>query len=151
MTTRVVDTLWLERWYVCLLSSYLVVTFPQVLLVTGGIDKHNDFLSSTEVFSYPMGEAWREVGHLPSPRYGLRGATLAGNFIGNFYVTGGTNGNHIHNYTFTKNPEDFDHLDDVLAWDPVGETWAEVGQLAKATTHHAITVLPLAVFEEYCS
>ena len=72
-------------------SPPLVVTLPQTLLVTGGTTG-GPTLASTELLSYPDGRAWREVGHLPSPRFGLRGATLAGVL----HVTGGRDGDNNH-------------------------------------------------------
>ena len=117
-------------------SSDLVAPITQVLLVTGGHDKQLQYVSSTEVISYPDGQAWREVGPLPSPRYGLRGASLAGVF----HVTGGYNYIGMDNY-----------LDQVLAWDPVAETWSEAGRLDEAIYLHAITELPLAALQSFCS
>ena len=90
-------------------SPYLVVTLSQVLLVAGGADGYGEeyqYLSSTEVISYPEGRAWREVGHLPSPNYGPRGASLDGIL----YLTGGTigssgtDGNNIYNFFFHQKP-----------------------------------------------
>ena len=125
-------------------SPYLVVTLTQVLLVTGG---YNDqFLSSTEVLSYPDGQAWREVGPLPSPRYGLRGASLAGVL----HVTGGSDGNNFHYITFTTNTGD-NYYDAVLAWDPVTEEWSQAGKMDRGRDYHAITALPLDVIEDFCS
>ena len=158
VTSRPLPDLVTGRWYhacgsyavaghvVGLSSPYLVVTLAQVLLVTGGYTDEYQFLSSTEVISYPDGQAWREVGHLPSPRSGLRGASLAGVL----HVTGGRDGNNFPNFTFTANPE-VSSLDCVLAWDPVAETWSAAGKLDQAREYHAVTALPLAVVEEYCS
>ena len=127
-------------------SPHLVITLTQVLLVTGGYTQvtKGQYLSSTEVISYPDGQAWREVGPLPSPRQGLRGASLDGIL----HVTGGWDGNNIHNFTFTTNPGDY--LDSVLVWDPVAETWSQVGRLDQGTFDHAITALPLDVIENFC-
>lgn len=51
----------------------------RVLIVTGGYYDYKGE-ASTEVFNYPTGEAWRVVGSLPSPMYGLRGASLSNIF-----------------------------------------------------------------------
>ena len=47
----------------------------QVLLVTGGYDKNFNYLDSTELL-LPSATSWSYSAALPSPRYGLRGATL---------------------------------------------------------------------------
>ena len=101
------------------------------------------------MLSYPDGQAWREVGPLPLPRSGLRGASLAGVL----HVTGGFNGKHSHNFTFTNNPGASTprYLDSVLAWDPVTETWSEAAKLAEARYRHAVTELPLAAVAHYCN
>ena len=82
------------------------------------------------VYSAGSPLAWREVegGELPSPRSGLR-ATVVGEFI---YVSGGWDGNN--NY-FTS----------VLSWNPAGETWQEVGNLAVARESHAAVAVPAEV------
>ena len=124
-----------------------MVTLTQVLLVTGGFTTGYIHLSSTEVLSYPDGQAWRKVGPLPSPRAGLRGASLDGVI----HVTGGQDGNNFHHFFLTKNPKGNIVFDSVLAWDPVAETWSEAGKMDQGREVHAITPLPLAVIEEYCS
>ena len=72
---------------------------------------------------------WREVegGELPSPRVSLR-ATVVGDVL---YVTGGRYGNN--------------YLTSVLSWNPAGETWQEVSNLAVARYDHAAVVVPAGV------
>ena len=81
------------------------------------------------VYSAGSPLVWREVegGELPSPRRGLR-ATVVGDSL---YVTGGYNGNHP--------------LTSVLSWNPAGETWQEVGNLAVARDSHAAVAVPTSV------
>ena len=50
----------------------------QVYIVTGGYD--SGYVSSTEVLT-PGTSAWQQTGHLPSPRAGLGGVTIGGNFL----------------------------------------------------------------------
>ena len=71
-----------------------------------------------------------ETGQLPSKRGGLR-ATVVGNII---FVTGGKTG-----YS--------ECYDDVLSWDPVAETWQEVGELAVQRYNHAAIAVPKSVVE----
>ena len=84
-------------------------------------------LLPNQVAVYSAGSplVWREVegGELPSPRYGLR-ATVVGDIL---YMTGGYDGND---------------LTSVLSWNPAGETWQEVGNLAVARFYHAAVVVP---------
>ena len=67
------------------------------------------------VYSAGSPLVWREVegGELPSPRYGLR-ATVVGDVL---YVSGGW--------------DDY-YLTSVLSWNPAGETWQKVDNLAVA-------------------
>jgi hypothetical protein len=102
----------------------------QVMLVTGGWD--GQLLSSTEVMAHPEG-SWREAGPLPSARYALRGASLA--FV--FHVSGGYDGSNF--------------LNEILAWDPVSETWSLAGHLATARGYHGITEVSLAAMEGLCA
>ena len=87
-------------------------------------------LLPNQVAVYSAGSplVWREVegGELPSPRYGLRATTVGDNI----YVTGGYDAD---NY-FTS----------VLSWNPAGETWQEVGNLAVARDYHAAVAVPEA-------
>ena len=87
-------------------------------------------LLPNQVAVYSAGSplVWREVegGELPSPRQGLR-ATVVGEVL---YVTGGYDGNP---------------LTSVLSWNPAGETWQEVGNLAVGRAHHAAVAVPVAL------
>ena len=87
-------------------------------------------LLPNQVAVYSAGSplVWREVegGELPSPRHGLR-ATVVGDSL---YVTGGYDGNY---------------LTSVLSWNPAGETWQEVGNLAVARYYHAAVAVPTSV------
>ena len=81
------------------------------------------------VYSAGSPLVWREVegGELPSPRHGLR-ATVVGDVL---YVSGGQDRGNF----FTS----------VLSWNPAGETWQEVGNLAVARDFHASVAVPAEV------
>ena len=76
--------------------------------------------------------SWRETSPLPSSRTGLRG-TRVGKIL---HVSG--------EYPDTVTAE-------VLAWDPVAETWGLVGKMAAARGYHGATELDMAVVAQYCS
>ena len=84
-------------------------------------------LLPNQVAVYSAGSplVWRERGRLPSPRNGLR-ATVVGDSL---YVTGGFNG--------------YNYLTSVLSWNPAGETWQEVGNLAVGRESHAAVAVPV--------
>jgi len=99
-----------------------------MVLVTGGWDGYGP-VNSTEVLDLSSAaNGWREVGMLPSARYGLRAASL-GDVL---YVTGGDDGSA-------------QDMDEVLAWDGIAETWAVAGHLAAPRRLHAVT----SVSEEF--
>ena len=77
---------------------------------------------------------WREVegGQLPSPRYGLRASVV--NAV--LFVTGGWD---------NENDLDFGDLTSILSWDPVAESWQQVGDLAVARQTHAVVAVPKSV------
>jgi hypothetical protein len=104
-----------------------------MMIVTGGADEH--LLASTEVMAHPEG-SWREAGPLPSARSSLRGASLASVF----HVSGGS----------PTGLPDGSYLDDILAWDPVSETWSLAGHLVTARGRHGITEVSLADMEGLC-
>ena len=82
------------------------------------------------VFSSGSQLEWREVegGRLPERRAALR-ATLIGEIL---FVSGGRDGGW--------NP-----LTSILAWDPVAESWQDVGDLAVARYGYAAVAIPLAM------
>ena len=88
-------------------------------------------LLPNQVAVYSAGSplVWREVegGELPSPRTGLR-ATVVGDVL---YLTGGL--------------DDYNYLTSVLSWNPAGETWQEVGNLAVGRAYHAAVPVPTSV------
>ena len=91
-----------------------------------------ELLASTEVMALPAG-SWREAGLLPSGRTALWGASLASVF----HVSGGFDGSNDQ--------------DEILAWDPVSETWSLAGHLATARRYHGITEVSLADMEGLCA
>ena len=107
-----------------------------MLIVAGGY--HVDPLASTEVFDYSLGTggSWREAGPLPSPRTGVRGASLQGVL----HVSGGYDDN-----------DDNEFLDEIVAWDPVTETWAVVGQMQEARHYHGVTPVDLQTVAQFCT
>ena len=98
--------------------------FATILVVDKQIDKQ------VAVYSADTPLFWRKVegGELPSPRSGLR-ATVVGDTI---YITGGRD-------------DDGYYLTSVLSWNPAGETWQEVGDLAVARNYHAAVAVPTSV------
>ena len=80
------------------------------------------------VYSAGSPLVWREVegGELPSPRESPRATVVRGVL----YVSGGFNGVNC--------------LISVLSWDPVVETWQEVGNLFRPRDYHANVAVPVA-------
>ena len=89
-------------------------------------------LLPNQVAVYSAGSplVWREVegGELPTPRYGLQ-SIVVGDVL---YASGGRD-------------DDSNHLTSVLSWNPAGETWQEVGDLAVARNSNAAVVVPAGV------
>ena len=89
-------------------------------------------LLPNQVAVYSAGSplVWREVegGELPSPRSGLR-ATVVGEIL---YVSGG--------YFYDGNNN---YLTSVVSWNPAGESWQEVGNLAVGRYFHAAVAVPV--------
>ena len=102
-----------------------------MIIITGGY--YGEYLASTEVMAHPAG-SWRDVAPLPSIRSGLRGATLAGVF----HISGGYDA-------------DFNDLDEILAWDPVSETWSLAGHLTNARGWHGVTEVSIASMAGLCT
>ena len=130
----------------------------QVLLVAGGMDDLVNWgtLSSTEVglqkitadtfltqiATYTGGSRldWVEVesGKLPSPRAGLKAATI-GNAL---YVTGGLDFQSDAAYTVFSS---------ILYWDQVLESWQKAGDLVEPRADHAVVAIPSSIIESECS
>ena len=85
-------------------------------------------LLHNQVAVYSAGSplVWIEVegGELPTPRIELR-ATVVNNVL---YLSGGFDGDK--------------ELTTVLSWDPAGQTWQEVGNLAVGRDFHAAVAVP---------
>ena len=106
-----------------------LVTLTQVLIVTGGHQSPWN-LDSTELLSYPDGQAWTYGGNLVSRQNRLKGASLAGVF----HVMGG----------WADDTKTYHRR--VFAWDPVAKTWSKVGSMVgEARKSHAIATIP-----DYC-
>ena len=78
-----------------------------------------------------------EGGELPSPRKGLR-ATMVGDII---YVSGG------QYYSGHGGADGLTDLTEVLAWDPVAESWNTVGDLAVGRYEHAAVAVPSSLIK----
>ena len=102
----------------------------QMMLVTGGYSPTRA-LDSTEVFDFTNGGQWRQTSPLPESRWGVRGASLGGVF----HILGGQRGTL---------------LTSVLAWDPVEETWQEVGELAVPASYRAVAEVPMSLGGPFC-
>ena len=88
------------------------------------LDRLKINLNQVAVYS-SGGLQWREVagGELPSPRDILR-AAMVGDVL---HVTGGYDDNF---------------LTSILAWDPVAESWQDVGELNVGRAYHAAVAVP---------
>ena len=89
--------------------------------------KKKKSLNQVAVYS-SGGLDWREVegGELPSPRSGLR-AAMVGDVL---HVTGG----YVNDDPY--------YLTSILAWDPVAESWQDVGELNVGRVSHAAVAVP---------
>ena len=106
-----------------------------MLIVAGGSDSSGTFLSSSEVYQHPGGEAWTAISDLPSPRLGHRGASLAGVI----YLLGGHDGS------------DDGELEDILVYDISTNTFRPAGQLTTGRSDHAVTAVPWLAVAQYCN
>jgi hypothetical protein len=106
----------------------------QVAIVAGGVG--SSILDSTETLDLSnAGAHWvLRAGLLPSPRRGLRGATL-GNV---FYVSGGVDGSTGKD------------LDAVLGWTEASNEWTPAGTMATARRYHAVAAVPSTALAEWC-
>jgi len=105
-------------------GSYQTDEGDNVLLVTGGQQRSEPEryinLDSTEVLE-DMAGTWRLIAPLPSPRSGLRAASVENDI----FVFGGKNENY---------------LSDILRYNK-DHTWEEVGQMKETRAWHAVAVL----------
>jgi len=115
--------------------GYYTKSGSKMLIVTGGNTKDKTVLDTTEVYDYSQGGTWRTAGALPSPRRGVRGASLGGIF----HVTGGYYKDHL------KDP-----LLDILAWDPNMESWSLASNMDVPRDSHAVAEIPVSTVEKYC-
>jgi len=98
----------------------------QFLAVVGG-ESVQEELDSTEVMDYTNGGTWRVAGALPSPRYGLKAASIDGQL----YVMGG-------------NEKNTEATDEILSWEPISETWTKADlKLTTKRAYHAVTEVDL--------
>ena len=91
------------------------------------LDRLKINLNQVAVYS-SGGLHWKEVGDLPSAGFSLQ-AAMVGDVL---HVTGG----------FDAYGND---LTSILAWDPVAESWQDVGNLAEARYEPASVSIPLAM------
>ena len=99
--------------------------------MAGGSDSFGTFLSSSEVYQYPGGEAWRAMADLPSPSSNLHGASLAGIF----YLVVGDDGH--------------DDLDDILIYNIATGNFSLAGHLTNARAYHGVTAVPWQAVAHY--
>merc|ERR1711962_354143 len=107
----------------------------QRLIVAGGSDTNGDDLRTTEVMDLTDGGTWRKSNKLPERRYAGKGANLAGKF----HITGG--------WVEDVNGES----NDVLAWEPVTESWELVGHLINARSDHGVAEVDIELVELLCN
>ena len=95
------------------------------------LDRLKINLNQVAVYS-SGGLHWREVegGELPTVMRGLR-AAMVGDIL---HVTGG-------------HDDDVNNLTSILAWDPVAESWQDVGDLNVARYSHAAVAIPDSVIK----
>ena len=93
---------------------------------------HYKDIFNNQVATYTGGSQleWREVGQLPSGRYGLR-ATIVDNVI---FVTGGLG-------------DGGNDLTSILSWDRSTESWHAAGDLAVERSSHAVVAVSSSIIE----
>jgi len=112
----------IERWdHGC--GAYMKEDGAQVLLVTGGYNKGNSDISSTELLPSPS-SAWVMASSLPRALYGMKGVTVAGVL----YITGG--------FGFSSNTRN-----EVYSW--TDDEWLEVGKMKEARNYHAVSTIQM--------
>jgi len=107
-------------------ASYLNGDRKRIILVSGGWNNGAQFLDSTELMV--NFKPWRPAANLPSPRFGLRAASLDNKV---FLFGGSQAGNRSASY-----------LNSILSYEPDTDTWQEAGTMTLPRRYHAVTVFP---------
>jgi len=103
-------------------ASYLNSDWKRVVLVTGGY-LGADYLDSTELMvDFKL---WRPAANLPSPRFGLRAASL----YNKVFLFGGSD-------------DSVSGLASILSYEPDTNTWQEAGNMTLPRFNHAVAVFP---------
>ena len=118
------------------------------LLVTGGANKFDDRLDTTEVLEAGT-YYWILTAPLPSARYGLRAAVLDNKiFLFGETILCYINIEHLIVTYNVYNDDIFkggkyggSALKDILQYNTASHTWEEVGQMKKARGFHAVALL----------
>ena len=129
----------------------------QVYLVTGGFNENRNAISSTEIFKLGD-ESWTQVGNLPLPAAGIRGASINNKIImtGDFETyetelilnlvnlikwTGGT----------YMDSQDKNHYSDhILKFVPITKTWEIVDHMKMKKYSHAVSSVQISDIIDYC-
>ena len=118
----------------------------QVLLVTGGYNHNDRYLTSTEVME--AGGTWRLTASLPSARSRLRAAVVNNNiFVFGENILCYINIEHlivsynVYNDDIFAGGYDGSSLSDILQYNTTSHTWEEVGQMKEARSYHGVAVL----------
>ena len=115
--------------------------------MTGG--SPNTAGDSTELLVHGAAQ-WTRSGSLPSPRRGLRGASINNKVI----VTGEKLCSLSYNIIINSGGYDasihVDHLDDILQFEPESGEWLQIGTLKHKRSHHAVSVINFNSIKDFC-
>ena len=119
----------------------------QVLLVTGGYNSNDGYLTSSEVME--TGGTWRLTAPLPSARKGLRAVVVNNNIFVFGICICYINIEHLIVSCNVYNDDIFtgglfggsSYLKDILQFNTASHTWEEVGQMKEGRYEHAVAVL----------
>jgi len=103
-------------------ASYLNGDGKRVVLVSGGYNTGALELDSTELMV--DFKPWRPAANLPSPRFGLRAASLDNKV----FLFGGR--------------DSWSDLDSILSYEPDTDTWQKAGTMTLPRAYHAVAVFP---------
>ena len=128
----------------------------QVFIVSGGYtDNYPNYLSSTETWTRGS-TAWTRAADLPSPREGLQGVSIRGQFLvlGEqalvmlclilccVYLGGYTyNSSAYYSYSFSS---------EVLMYDCAEDNWVKTGDLATPRYSHGASAVNWDVIAPFC-